>query len=340
MTSERVAATQPPAHSPSPVAGAREAVAHAARSVLEKPAWLPPWLFYDQRGSELFEAITRLPEYTLTRAEREILETHADELVELAGADRPLAVVELGAGTATKTQLLLGAIARRAVRCTYLPIELSASAVTVATTRLAREVPGVAVRAVRATYTDAFALFDGGELLADLQPTPRRWALFLGSSIGNYDDAGAVALLSELARSVRPEAGLLLGTDCTLDPAVQVPAYDDAQGVTAAFNLNLLARLNRELGADFDLDAWRHGARWNERLARVEMHLIAQRAQVVTLPDVGTAAFAEGESIHTESSHKYDRAHVDRLFTASGFVRVRTFTDRAGRFDLHQARLA
>jgi dimethylhistidine N-methyltransferase len=310
------------------------AVVEAVRRGLgASPRTLPPWLFYDARGSALFEDITRLPEYYLTRAEREILETFAGEIVRLASedSDRPLKVVELGAGSATKTQLLLREVVRQKGRCEYVPIDVSAAALDDAVARIEREEPRVSVRPIAGTHLSA---------LPEIRQTgPRRLVLFLGSSIGNYPDDEAVALLAAVGRALLPGAGLLLGTDRRKDPAVLLPAYDDAAGVTAAFNLNLLARLNRELDADFDLGAWRHEARWNEGASRVEMHLCSTTGQTVHVPGVIDARFQAGESIHTESSIKYDRAHVDRLLAAAGFHRLRTFTDAAGRFDLHLARL-
>lgn len=313
--------------------GVRDAVAAAVRAGLSAtPRTLPAWLFYDARGSELFEEITRLPEYYLTRAERQILDTHADEIVALAadGDDVPLHVVELGAGHATKTQLILRAVVRRQGRCLYLPVDVSASALDAAVERLGREEPRVVVRPVAGTHGDALdAIHNVG---------PRRLVLFVGSSIGNYEDDEAIALLAQVGRSLRRGAGLLLGTDRKKSPDVLIPAYDDAAGVTAAFDLNVLVRLNRELGADFALDAWRHEARWNEARSRIEMHLVSTRPQQVAIPGVGAFAFDAGESIHTESSHKYDEPHVDRLLASAGFARVRTFTDREQRFDVHFAR--
>ncbi|MEQ1507897.1 MAG: L-histidine N(alpha)-methyltransferase, partial [Myxococcota bacterium] len=238
-------------------------------------------------------------------------------------------VVELGAGSALKSQILLRAVVRRQGRCLYLPVDVSGAALDGAVARLRREEPRVEVQPVQGTHEQALpAIHDVG---------PRRLVLFVGSSIGNYEDDEAVALLTEVGRVLRPGGGLLLGTDRKKDPSVLIPAYDDAQGVTAAFDLNLLVRLNRELGADFALDRWRHEARWNEPRSRIEMHLVSTVDQTVSIPGIGALAFAAGSSIHTESSHKYDHAHVDRLLGAAGFRRVRTFTDAAERFDVHLA---
>jgi dimethylhistidine N-methyltransferase len=309
-------------------------VADAVRMGLSMPQKsLPAWLFYDARGSQLFEQITDLPEYYLTRAEREILETHADDIVAMASEQgaRTLKVIELGAGAATKTQILLRAVVRRQKRCLYVPIDVSASALESAAERLRREEPQVQVQPVAASHLDA---------LSEIRAAgPRRLVLFLGSSIGNYEDEEAIRLLSAVGRALLPGAGLLIGADRRKDPAVLIPAYDDAQGVTAQFNLNVLVRLNRELGANFDLHAFRHEARWNDRASRVEMHLVSMVAQQVDIPLVGSVSFAQGESIHTESSIKYDCARMDRLLGSAGFRRVHTFADSADRFDLHLAQL-
>ncbi len=295
---------------------------------------LPAWLFYDARGSELFEDITHLDEYYLTRAERDILETYADEIVSLASdaGERPLRIIELGAGSATKTQLLLRTVVKQQGHCLYVPIDVSSSALEGAVERLAREEPSVVVKPVAASHLDALPEIDA--------TGPRRLVLFLGSSIGNYEDAEAGRLLASVARVLLPGAGLLLGVDRRKDPAILIPAYDDARGVTAAFNLNVLTRLNRELGANFDLSHFHHEARWNDAASRVEMHLVSDAPQIVTIPGMFDVRFAAGESIHTESSVKYDHARVDRLLGSAGFQRVRTFTDRDDRFDLHLARLS
>jgi L-histidine N-alpha-methyltransferase len=314
-------------HSPHP------AVLAACRGLFERPAHLPPWLFYDAAGSALFEQITDLPEYYLTRAERSILEHHADEIVALASGDenRRLHVVELGAGTATKSQLVLDAVVRRQGACRFLPVDVSVSALQVAAARLERESPAVSVHPVVATHEEALPA------IRALGPT--RLVLFLGSSIGNHPDEEAVALLRAVGDTLLPGGCVLVGADRRKDPAVLVPAYDDAAGVTAAFNRNVLVRLNREVGADFDVAAWRHEARWNAARSRIEMHLVARGRQVVSVPRVGVTTFQDGDSIHTESSRKYDPAHAHRLLREAGFHRIGTFTDPEGRFDLHLARL-
>jgi len=306
------------------------AVAEAvATGFAADPRKLPPWLFYDDRGSELFEEITALPEYYLTRAERSILAQRADEIVEIAarGDTRPLHVVELGAGSATKTQLVLRAVVRRQGRCLYVPIDVSEAALTDAVQRLRREEPAVVVKPVASSHTDA--------LPAIRAIGSRRIVLFLGSSIGNFDDADAVALLSGVARAIGPSGVLLLGADRRKDPDVLLPAYDDARGVTAEFNLNVLRRLNRELDADFDLARWRHRAVWNDAASRIEMHLESAVGQCVRIPALDRGYwFDAGETIHTESSAKYTAGRIDGILEASGFRRAHTFTDRERRFDV------
>lgn len=298
-----------------------------------RPRRLPAWLFYDARGSALFEEITALPEYYLTRAERLILQTYAEQIVDWAaqGARGRLHVVELGAGSAAKTGVLLSALARRQGRVLYLPVDVSETALQQATARLRRELPTVEVRPVTSTHEAAVPQISA--------VGPRRLVLFLGSSIGNYEDEEAIALLSTVARGLLPGAALLLGADRRKDPALLLPAYDDAAGVTAAFNLNLWVRLNRELGADFDLRSWRHLALWNEERSRVEMHLQSLKAQEVHLARLGQRyAFQEGETVHTESSVKYDRARIEHILQSAGFAPGPIFTDPDERFALHLAR--
>ncbi|MFN8060316.1 MAG: L-histidine N(alpha)-methyltransferase [Vicinamibacterales bacterium] len=293
---------------------------------------LPAYLFYDEAGSRLYEAITTLPEYYPTRTERAILTEHADDIVALAaaGTDDALTVVELGAGTASKTQVLLDAVVRRQGRCLYVPTDVSATAIAEAATRLRREAPRVEVRPLCAMHTDVFRHLE--------RIPPRQFVLFVGSSIGNFDDLDAQALLRGLRRGLRPGAMFLLGTDLRKSPALLIPAYDDAQGVTAAFNRNVLTRINRELDADFEPAAFRHRAIWNERASRIEMHLESVADQLVRIGGLGVRVrFRRGESVHTESSVKYDLPRVDALLTVTGFERLRTFTDARGWFAVHVA---
>jgi L-histidine Nalpha-methyltransferase len=295
---------------------------------------LPPWLFYDRVGSELFERITELPEYYLTRAEREIFRTHADDIVATAaaGTSAPLHVIELGAGTATKSQILLRAVVRRQNRCLYVPVDVSASALDVAAERLEREEPQVEVRPLAVHH---------GEATERLRTIPaRRLVLFIGSSIGNFDDADAIELLEAVRRGLSRGDCLLLGADRKKDPARLIAAYDDGAGVTAAFNKNVLARINRELGGEFQVDRFRHVAIWNEERSRIEMHLESMADQTVGIEALEMEVrFAAGERIFTESSNKYDTARIDALLGRAGFRRERTFSDAEGLFGVHVARV-
>jgi dimethylhistidine N-methyltransferase len=291
-------------------------------------------LFYDQHGSSLYERITSLPEYYLTRVERSILEENADAIVAAVrrANTHPLHVVELGAGTATKSQILLDAVVRAQGHCLYVPIDVSRAPLEQATRRLAREAPCVVVRPIATSHERAL-----GELRST---SSRRLVLFIGSSIGNYEDCDAVALLARVRAILAPGGALLLGTDWRKSPSVLLPAYDDAQGVTAAFNKNLLTRINRELGGSFDLDRFSHVARWNERESRIEMHLQSACEQVVRIRALELEVrFTRGETIHTESSIKYDMPRVDRLLVAANLVRQHTYFDREQHFAVHLARV-
>jgi len=293
------------------------------------PRSLPPKLFYDAAGSALFDRITELPEYYLTRTERAILQSHAPEMIATAG--KALEVVELGAGSASKTDILLDAVLRRQLRCRYCPIDVSPEALALAEKRLRAALPALRVRPVVADYTNGLVL--------PSRNGHRRLALYLGSSIGNFDPADAIAVLRKLRRHMRSGDALLLGTDLAKSKSVLLPAYDDAQGVTAAFNKNMLVRLNRELGANFDLDRFRHVAVWNARESRIEMHLESTARRTVTIPAIGlTVEFERGERIHTENSYKYTAAAVDAMLGESGFRRERTWSDERGWFAVHLAR--
>jgi dimethylhistidine N-methyltransferase len=300
------------------------------RGLTARPKTLPPYLFYDAAGSRLYERITELPEYYLTRAERGLLSSHARDIVERVSRADPVAVIELGAGSASKTEVLLRAIVEQQARCTYVPIDVSPSALAAARRRLGEALPSVQVRPLPLTYDRAL------RALGDV-PSPRL-VLFLGSSIGNMTDAEATTLFRQVRRALPGETWLLVGTDLRKSPEVLVAAYDDAAGVTAAFNRNLLVRINRELGGHFDVDAFRHVARWNDRESRVEMHLESTRAHEVAIDALGLhARFDSGETIHTESCAKYDLPRVDGILAASGFARDATYSDGRLEFALHVA---
>lgn len=292
---------------------------------------LPPWLFYDREGSELFEQITTLPEYYPTRTELEIFHRNADEIITLARGNQPLTVIELGAGTATKTRVLLDALSRLQGGCVYVPVDVSASALEEAERSIKQQLRDVCVRPIVRSTEEAL-----GQIRAI---TGRKLLLFIGSSIGNYEDASAQALLTNIRESLGSGDSLLLGTDLRKDLSILLPAYDDAAAVTAKFNKNVLIRLNRELRANFDPTHFEHLIRWNEKFSRIEMHLLSTRTQTVTMAGISlTFSFRQGETIHTESSVKYDKIMVERLLTAAGFVRECTFEDARSWFAVHLAR--
>jgi L-histidine N-alpha-methyltransferase len=301
------------------------------------PKSLPPYLFYDDAGSRLYEQITELREYYPTRAEREIFEARAGDIVaramSLAGVGplHALGIVELGAGSASKTEVLLRALLRRQSSCVYVPIDVSRGAIDEAESRLAASLPGVLVRPLVMTNEQGLRALRG---IAAPQ-----LVLFIGSSIGNLTNDEAARLLRDVRRALGPRTALLLGTDLRKSLSILLPAYDDAAGVTAAFNKNVLVRINRELGGHFDLERFRHVARWNEGASRVEMHLESTIAQEVAVDDLELSVpFAPGETIHTESSTKYDLPHVERLLAAGGFRLETTYHDDQRRFAVHLAR--
>jgi L-histidine Nalpha-methyltransferase len=300
------------------------------RGLTARRKHLPCKLFYDQAGSALFEEITRLPEYYPTRTELEILREWSREMIQAAGA--PLAVIELGAGTATKTRILLRAVARRQLRVKYFPVDISSSALSEAKVGVREEFPGALIRPILTDFGDGFGF---------LREVPgRKLVLYLGSSIGNFDWSDAVAMLGRVRAQLSPGDALLLGTDMVKAAEILVPAYDDAQGITAEFNKNILRRLNRELGADFDLGSFRHVSQWNPVASRMEIYLESTRAQTVTLGLARTVVrFAPGERIHTENSYKYTMDMVERMLCASGYRLERSWFDRREWFGLHLARV-
>jgi L-histidine N-alpha-methyltransferase len=288
-----------------------------------RPRELSPKYFYDERGSELFEEITRLPEYYLTRAERSILVARASEIAEATGART---MIELGAGSAAKTRILLDAFEARGERFTYMPVDVSEDFLERTGESLAREYPSLRISPIVADIDESL------NVPANIE-RPVLFA-FLGSTIGNFDGRGAVALLQRVRREMRPQDRLLLGTDLIKDEATLNAAYNDAAGVTAEFNRNILAVLNAELDADFDSSRWEHRAFYNVDAHRIEMHLHSIGDQVVTIPGLPSMRFTDGESLRTELSHKYDRGIVNSL-GAKACLRVeRWYTDDAERFAL------
>lgn len=314
---------------------AQTAIAAAARAGLTaSPKTLPPWLFYDHAGSALFEQITELPEYYLTRTERAIFAAHADEIITRAaepGNDPApiLTLIELGAGTATKTGILLRAAVRRQRSVVYQPVDVSPSALAAATENIRSSIPGVTVRCQVADYTYE-------PLPLNRLPNTRTLALYIGSSIGNYSPEDALSLLRNVRAQLLPGDKLLLGTDLapstTKSIAMLEAAYNDASGVTAAFNKNILNRLNRDLHANFRAECYDHRAIWNPAHSRIEMHLVARHPQAVHISanSAGPALtlhFSAGETIHTENSYKFTCASVEQLLKATGFERTHVWHD-------------
>ena len=349
-----------------PQLAATHPVADAARRGLTStPKSLPPWLFYDAPGSRLFEQITTLPEYYLTRTERDLFSAHAAEIfselqtvpsspapvILSEGAQAPkskdlrlssehhLTIAELGAGTASKTGILLRALTRLQPHVLYQPIDISPTALDQARAQIERTIPGITVRPQVANYIT--------ETVRIERPSHARiLALYIGSSIGNFSPAEARQILTRLRSELAPGDALLLGADLApclpgtspaKSVAILLAAYNDAAGVTAAFNRNILARLNRELGADFHPNRFLHRALWNPAHSRIEIYLESLAAQTVRIPANSsgpalTLRFAPGETIHTENSYKFTPAAISALLAASRFTPTRTFTDPANLF--------
>jgi L-histidine N-alpha-methyltransferase len=279
---------------------------------------LPSKYFYDAAGSRLFDRITELAEYYPTRAELAIMRAHADAMAARCGPQCLL--VELGAGSLVKVRLLLDQLNRPAG---YVPVDVSGDHLRGAARELAADYPSLGVYPVVADFTRPF--------WAPSVPAARRVVYFPGSTIGNFDPSEADQLLRRVMRLIGPGGGLILGLDLRKAPAMLEPAYNDAQGVTAAFNRNLLVRINSELGADFDPAAFRHRAYYNRERSRIEMHLVSTAAQRVRVGDA-TFAFLAGESIHTENSYKYDLADFARRVAECGLRADETWTDENGYF--------
>ncbi|MEV7328040.1 L-histidine N(alpha)-methyltransferase [Micromonospora sp. NPDC093244] len=290
-----------------------------------EPKWLPPKWFYDSRGSELFEEITRLPEYYPTRAERAVLARHAPDIAAVTGAKT---LVELGSGSSEKTRLLLDAFTRRGGLGTFVPLDVSVSALLGSTARIAADYPGLRVRGIVGDFTRQL----------DRLPTGgRRLVAFLGGTIGNLLPAERAEFLAAMRAALEVGDWLLLGTDLVKDPSVVVPAYDDAAGVTAEFNRNVLRVINRELGADFDPEAFAHVALWDSEHEWIEMRLRATRPMTVRVLDL-SVEFAAGEDLRTEVSAKFRPAGIAAELGAAGFTAEEFWTDPDGLFGVTLAR--
>lgn len=283
---------------------------------------LPCKYFYDAAGCDLFDQICELDEYYPTRTELGLMEAHVGEMAALLGDGCRL--VEYGSGSGVKTRVLLDHLPSLAY---YVPIDISPEYLARSAADLCRRYPDLGVHPVCADYTQEFAL-------PAARPETRTVVYFPGSTIGNFEPEEALAFLRSVRATCGRDSGLLIGVDLKKAPAVLHAAYNDAAGVTAAFNLNLLRRINRDIGSSFDLNAFDHYAFYNPLIGRMEMHLISSRAQTVNLGDGATAHFDEGESIHTENCHKYTLDSFASLAAEAGYERESVWTDARGRFSV------
>jgi L-histidine Nalpha-methyltransferase len=294
------------------------------RGLSTQPKRFLPKYFYDQLGSQLFEAICLLPEYYLTRAENEILELYSDEIV--ASVEGDITLIEMGSGSASKTRLIIEALLRKQAGLLFIPVDISATALDSSSRILLQSYPQLKIEAYAADY------FAG---LAELAKTQRArtLALFLGSNISNFDADEALKFLRALRQVLSEGDALLLGADLKKNKQILEAAYNDALGVTAAFNLNVLARINRELGGNFDLRAFQHRAFYNEEIGRVEIYIESTREQTVRIGQLDMEVqFGDGEQIHTENSYKYDLEDIGKLASETGFTRARTWLDKGQQF--------
>jgi L-histidine Nalpha-methyltransferase len=307
------------------------------------PKALPPKYFYDARGSALFEDITRLPEYYPTRTEAALLDDHVGEIAQLAARSGVSTLVELGSGSSAKTRLLLDAFTRAGTVHRYVPQDVSEAALRGALDALATRYPTIALHGVVGDFTRHLHLLPRGDGYGGNDPDAggRRLVAFLGGTIGNLVPAERAVFLGRLGAALEPGEQLLLGAALVTDREVLVAAYDDAAGVTAEFNRNVLHVLNRELGADLAVDAFAHVARWDAEREWMEMRLRARRPMAVTVRDLGLVVeFAAGEELRTEISAKFRIAGLAAELAAAGFAAVRTWVDPAQRFALTLAAAA
>lgn len=301
-----------------PMANLKEEVLNGLSS---QPKAIPPKFFYDEYGSQLFDQITELSEYYPTRTEIAILQEHGKEMISLLGKDCLL--IELGSGSSLKIRVLLDALQPAA----YMPIDISKEHLLKSAEILAADYPDLAIHATCADYSDHF------HLPYDPNGTPKA-AFFPGSSIGNFDPPEAQTLLQRIAEFLGPNSTLLIGVDIKKDQQRLNAAYNDAAGITAAFNLNLLTRINRELNADFDLSRFNHHAFYNEPQGRIEMHLVSKTPHQVEVSGQ-TFQFEKGESIHTESSYKYTITQFQALASEVGFQPMQVWSDSDDLFSMH-----
>ncbi|MBS1149512.1 MAG: methyltransferase [Myxococcaceae bacterium] len=300
------------------------------RGLTGSPKSLPPWLFYDAVGTQLFERITGLPEYYPTRTELLILQEMGPQMVRQAGV--PPTVVELGVGSAYKTRVLIEALLELRARATFIPVDVSGEALKLAQQRLEPIFPRLEIHPLRAEYQAALE-----QIRATAGP---KLVLFIGSSIGNFEPDEALAFLCLVRRALTPGSTLLLGTDLRKPRALLEAAYNDAAGVTAAFNLHLLERINRELGGHFALERFRHAAHFDDEHCRIQMHLQSVQSQQVDIDGLGLRiSFEPGERIHTENSYKFTVGGAQALLARAGFENLCSWTDPRGWFGVHLARV-
>lgn len=300
--------------------------AEVERGLASQPKRLAPKFFYDERGSQLFEQITETEEYYVTRTEAAILSEHGEAILDAAGST--ITMVELGSGSSTKTRLLLDVLSRRQPRLDYVPVDISPSIVTAFGEQLLADYPTLHISGLICDYHRAL-----DELKT--RPDEAKLYLFLGSSLGNYTPAQARRLLRSIREAMGSQDRILLGLDMKKEREVLEAAYDDAQGVTAAFNLNLLQRINTELGGHFDLERFRHLALYNDDEGRVEMHLQSTESQIVPVDALGrTFSFHREETIHTENSYKFDQDRLESMVHGGQLRLEQQWTDERGWFSL------
>ena len=287
----------------------------------QQPKKISPKYFYDKKGSELFDVICGLPEYYLTRTEIALLKKYGSEIVELTG--RNALLIELGSGSSKKIRILLEAIRPH----TYMPMDISKEHLLYSIKKLAKDFPWLKIYAACVDYSQPWRLPDGA-------PNCRRIAFFPGSSIGNFEPNNAKILLRQVAHLVKIDGGLLIGVDLKKDRKLLEAAYNDEQGVTADFNLNILTRLNREMDADFDIQQFKHQAFYNESLSRIEMHLESITDQKIRIND-HQFSFRKGESLYTECSYKYSISEFHELAKQAGFLPMKVWTDDDKLFSIH-----
>jgi L-histidine Nalpha-methyltransferase len=299
------------------------------------PKTLPPKYFYDARGSELFDEITRLPEYYLTRAETSILQRHAAEIAELSQCE---SLIELGSGTSAKTRLLLRALLDGGTLHEFVPVDLDPAVLTDATQALVAEYPGLRIAPFVGDFTRDLGALTGaaaGVASGAVAGTGGRMIVFLGSTVGNLEPVARAAFLTQVSAALRPGDTFLLGTDLVKDPNRLQRAYDDAAGVTADFNRNVLRVVNHELDADFDVDEFQHVAIWDAASEWIEMRLRSVREQQVTVRDLDlTVSFAAGEEMRTEISAKFRRDNIEAELAAAGLKTLQFWTDSDADFGL------